>query len=121
MSSDLTNSFRGVILDLDGTLIESAGEIAAAMDRTLEELGLPPLGQTRVEALIGRGVRVLVERALREVEGGAQVDVDATVERFEATAEIRLGRGPVPSGEDEALAAGEVIAQIRPQVEYPEN
>ena len=79
MSSDLTNSFRGVILDLDGTLIESAGEIAAAMDRTLEELGLPPLGQTRVEALIGRGVRVLVERALREVEGGAQVDVDATV------------------------------------------
>ena len=93
MSSDLTNSFRGVILDLDGTLIESAGEIAAAMDRTIEELGLPPLGQTRVEALIGRGVRVLVERALREVEGGAQVDVDATVERFEAHYAQTVGTG----------------------------
>ena len=49
-------------------------------------------------------------------------DIDVrTVERFEATAEIRLGQGPVPSGEDEALAAREVIARIRPLVEYPEN
>ena len=49
-------------------------------------------------------------------------DIDVrTVERFEATAEIRLGRGPVPSGEDEALAAGEVIAQIRPLIDYAEN
>ena len=49
-------------------------------------------------------------------------DVDIrTVERFEATAEIRLGRGLVPSGEDEALAAHEVIARIGPQIEYPND
>lgn len=44
-----------------------------------------------------------------------------TVERFEATAEIRLGRGTVPPGEAEAMIAREVIARIRPQVEYPEG
>ena len=84
MSPDLTNSIRGVILDLDGTLIDTAGEIAAALNRTLEEVGLASLEQSAVEALIGRGVRSLVERALRQAEGGAPIEVDAAVERFEA-------------------------------------
>jgi hypothetical protein len=49
-------------------------------------------------------------------------DVDVrTVERFEATAEIRLGRGAVPPGEGEALVAREVIARLGPQVEYPKE
>ena len=49
-------------------------------------------------------------------------DVDVmTIERFEATAEIRLGRGPVPAAEDQAMVAREVIARIGPQVEYPHD
>jgi phosphoglycolate phosphatase-like HAD superfamily hydrolase len=32
-------SFRARHSDLDGTLLDTAGEIAAAMDRTLDELG----------------------------------------------------------------------------------
>src|SRR6187549_735214 len=79
-----TNSFRAVILDLDGTLIDTAGEIVAAMNRTLEEAGLATLAPKAVEALIGRGVRSLVERALVQVEGGALIQVDRAVERFEA-------------------------------------
>jgi phosphoglycolate phosphatase len=84
LSPDLTNSIRGVIFDLDGTLVDTAGEIAAALNRALEELGLQGLEQPSVEALIGRGVRSLVERALQQVEGGALIEVDAAVERFEA-------------------------------------
>lgn len=34
--------------------------------------------------MIGRGVRVLVERALAQVEGGALIELDPAVERFEA-------------------------------------
>lgn len=49
-----------------------------------------------------------------------EVDV-RTVERFEATAEIRLGRGPVPAGEGQAMAAREVIARIGPGVEFPHD
>lgn len=79
-----TNSIRAVILDLDGTLVDTAGEIAAALNRALGELGLASLEAKAIEALIGRGVRSLVERALLQVEGGALMDVDRATERFEA-------------------------------------
>jgi phosphoglycolate phosphatase len=84
LSADLTNSIRAVIFDLDGTLVDTAGEIAAALNRTLEELGLASLELGAVEALIGKGVRVLMERALQQVEGGALIELDPAVERFEA-------------------------------------
>ena len=79
-----TNSIRGIIFDLDGTLLDTAGEIVAAMNRSLEEMGLAPLEASRIQALIGRGVRSLVERALAEAHGGALIQVDRAVERFEA-------------------------------------
>ena len=81
---NLTNSFRAVIFDLDGTLVDTASEIAGALNRALEELGLAGLEPQVVEALIGRGVRSLVERALLQAEGGALIDLDRAVERFEA-------------------------------------
>src|SRR5438105_14402931 len=78
------NSSRicAIIIDLDGTLVDTAGEISVALDRAFDDLGLAHLGKKQVEALIGRGVRSMVERAL--VQAGANgVDVDAAVERFE--------------------------------------
>jgi len=80
---NLTNSIRAVIFDLDGTLVESAGEIALALERTFGDLGLRPLEPKAVEALIGRGVRSLVERSLAQA-GAAAVALDPAVERFEA-------------------------------------
>lgn len=77
------NSLRAVIFDLDGTLVDSSGEIALALERTFDDYGLPRLAHGQVEALIGRGVRSLVERALA-IAGGASTGVDAAVERFEA-------------------------------------
>ena len=73
--------FRAVIFDLDGTLVDSAGEIAAALNASLFEEGLRSLARDRVEALIGRGVRVLVERALQEL--GAPGKLDGVLARFE--------------------------------------
>jgi phosphoglycolate phosphatase len=84
LSANLTNSIHAVIFDLDGTLVDTASEIAAALNRTLEELGLSRIEPTAVEALIGRGVRSLVERALAKAEGGALIEITAAVERFEA-------------------------------------
>ena len=76
------NPIRAVIFDLDGTLVDSAGEITLALQATFEEAGLAPLPGAAVEALIGRGVRSLVERALAQA-GAAGAPVDEMVERFE--------------------------------------
>jgi len=73
---------RAVLLDLDGTLMDTAGEIDAALARTFAELGVAPLPRTNVEALIGKGVRSLLERALVHQHANG-IDVDAAVERFE--------------------------------------
>jgi len=73
---------RAVLFDLDGTLADTAGEIARALDRVLDGLGLPRLPEDRVRELIGRGVPSLVERALTGL--GASVDLPLAIARFEA-------------------------------------
>lgn len=52
------------VFDLDGTLVDSAPDIHAALDRLMASLGLPPFSRAEVIGMIGDGVRVLVERAL---------------------------------------------------------
>ena len=44
-----------------------------------------------------------------------------TIERFEATAEIRMGRGAMPAENVRAFDARDVIARIGPQVQRPED
>lgn len=53
-----------VIFDLDGTLADSLGDIAAAMNRTLERHGFPVHPPEAYMTFVGEGVRKLVERAL---------------------------------------------------------
>ena len=78
----MISRIRAVIFDLDGTLVDSAEEITLALDAAFFELGLRPLSREAVQALIGRGVRSLVERALPQA-GGLPAQVDHAVERFE--------------------------------------
>lgn len=47
-----------------------------------------------------------------------RVDV-RTVERFEAAAEIVMGRGPKPAGDTRAFDARAVIDNLRPRIQYP--
>jgi phosphoglycolate phosphatase len=71
---------RAVLLDLDGTLADTAGEIGRALAMTLRDFGIEPLQQEEVVSLIGRGVQVLVERAL--AKRGAAIESGAAVKRF---------------------------------------
>jgi phosphoglycolate phosphatase len=73
---------RAVIFDLDGTLVDTASEISAALNAAFTELGVTNLAHEEVEGLIGRGVRSLVERALAQAGAGG-LDLDAAVLRFE--------------------------------------
>ncbi len=52
------------LFDLDGTLVDSVPDIHAALDRLMARLGRPGFARPEVTAMIGDGVRVLVERAL---------------------------------------------------------
>lgn len=56
---------RLVSFDLDGTLVDTAGEIAEAVNRTLAAHGVPPRDPAEVTLLVGHGAAALL-RALRE-------------------------------------------------------
>src|SRR3546814_13361254 len=53
-----------VMFDLDGTLMDSVPDLAAAVDKMLMLLGREPAGIERVRDWVGNGSRVLVRRAL---------------------------------------------------------
>jgi len=59
-----------VLIDLDGTLIDSVPDLAYCVDEMMVQLGLPKRGQNAVRNWVGNGVQRLTERALvNSVEG----------------------------------------------------
>ena len=60
---DKLHNIRGVAFDLDGTLVDSAPGLTAAVDNALYALELPMAGEERVVTWIGNGADVLMERA----------------------------------------------------------
>lgn len=71
-----TLSFRpaAVLFDLDGTLVDSAPDIAAAVNELLAADGLQPHSGAAVRGMIGHGLDKLVERAF-EAHGAALNEV----------------------------------------------
>lgn len=53
-----------VLIDVDGTLVDSVPDLAFCVDTMLQRLGLPPHGEGRVREWVGNGVERLVKRAL---------------------------------------------------------
>lgn len=66
MVADLTENFPYdlILFDLDGTLIETAPEIADAVNDTLKQFDLPSVTQQQVNDWIGHGTRELLIQAL---------------------------------------------------------
>jgi len=58
---------RLFLFDLDGTLIDSKGDIASSVNLALARAGLSQLPPSRIAGFVGDGVRKLVDRSLREV------------------------------------------------------
>ena len=59
-----------IMIDLDGTLVDSVPDLAYCIDEMMVKLGLQKWGETQVRHWVGNGVPKLVERALTgELEG----------------------------------------------------
>jgi phosphoglycolate phosphatase len=56
---------KAALLDLDGTLLDTAPDLAAAANAMLAEQGLAPLPADAVRDFIGQGIAKLVERCLQ--------------------------------------------------------
>ena len=53
-----------VIFDLDGTLVDSVGDLHAAVARTLADEGAEPLPLEQIRSFIGNGIPVLIDRVM---------------------------------------------------------
>ena len=56
--------YKAVIFDLDGTLLDTIGDLAAAADATLRALGWPTHTVEEYKRMVGNGVPKLIERFL---------------------------------------------------------
>ena len=78
----MTRAYDLILFDLDGTLIETAPEIADAVNDTLDEFNLAPVTQQQVNDWIGHGTRELLIQALAFV-GHESADVVRSSARFQ--------------------------------------
>lgn len=70
--------FAIVGFDLDGTLVDTLGDLAAAVNHALAQMDRAPLSEAAVRPMIGRGARHMLEQGLIAT-GGAP---DGAVERL---------------------------------------
>jgi phosphoglycolate phosphatase len=55
---------KAIVIDLDGTLLHTAPELAEAANRMLRDMGRAPVSQDLLKSYIGNGIHWLVKRAL---------------------------------------------------------
>lgn len=85
---------RGLIFDLDGTLVDSLEGIAASLNRALASIGLPTHPLAAVRGFIGNGARILVQRA---VPLGSEESLVSEMEAaFKDDYELRWPEGTFP-------------------------
>ncbi len=99
-----------LLIDLDGTLVDSAPDLAAAVNRLLRELGQEALPLERILEMIGDGIPALVERALTAsgiAYGPAFLPKAVDKMRGYYAADIAVETRPYPGARDalEALKA----------------
>jgi phosphoglycolate phosphatase len=72
----LAQPVRLIVFDLDGTLVDSVRDLAAAVNAAVQKVapGTPPLPLEDVRGFVGEGARVLVERSVERARVRRPVD-----------------------------------------------
>jgi phosphoglycolate phosphatase len=97
--------FTCVIFDLDGTLVDTLGDIARSMNRALEAHGFPPVKQEAYADMVGWGIKHLAFLALGGKDEKAAETVAAAAARFYAEEPLVYAR-PYPG-------IPELVAELR--------
>lgn len=109
------NRITLITFDLDGTLVDTAGEIAEAANRTLVDIGLPsrPLGD--VTRLIGHGTRELMKGLLSQAAEVDPAGQGALVERLDVEQVMQCFEGHYhdTTGTDSRLYPGCLEGLVR--------
>lgn len=95
-----------ILIDLDGTLVDSVPDLAYCVDRMMERLGLETRGEPAVRNWVGNGVERLIRRALTGELDGEPSDADyarAYPIFIELYAENTSGRSALYPGVREGL------------------
>lgn len=61
------SALRAAIVDLDGTMVDTLGDFAVALNQMLDELQLPPIEPAAIELMVGRGSEHLIRSVLQHV------------------------------------------------------
>jgi phosphoglycolate phosphatase len=69
-------ALRAILIDLDGTLMDTAPDLAAAANAMRADFGLAPLPVERIAAFVGKGAEALVHRALTDDLAGRAAEED---------------------------------------------
>lgn len=72
----MENKITGCVFDLDGTLADTAPDIAIALNNSLNDAGLRQVPVESVKEMIGNGIPVLVRRALFHIEAPEDLAAD---------------------------------------------
>ncbi|WP_254789785.1 phosphoglycolate phosphatase [Variovorax sp. OV329] len=73
------------MVDLDGTMVDTLGDFAVALNLMLDELQLPRVEPAAVESMVGKGSEHLIRSVLRHVREGREADAalfDAAWQRY---------------------------------------
>jgi phosphoglycolate phosphatase len=69
----LPSGLQAAIIDLDGTMVDTLGDFAAALDGMLGELALPRIEPSAIEQMVGKGSEHLIRSVLARVNADASL------------------------------------------------
>ena len=85
-----------IIFDLDGTLLNTLGDLRSAANETLRLRGLPPRTLEEIRAFVGNGLRKLMIRCMPEYTPDAEIDAALTDFKAYYSAHMRDATHPYP-------------------------
>jgi len=74
---------KGILFDLDGTLIDTSRDITSNMNRAFVEMGYPQLSHEAILSHVGFGAHFLVEECLKTNQPDIKVDETLVTEIWE--------------------------------------